>query len=267
MTATERKRLQRKRARAVVEAEQAIQKAQDAETLHEVPGNDAIDRLVSWSASVLLVPPGHPKEGEPMELPEYVVSFLKDAITHRESLLCLGRKNAKGAIVAVYLLGRMVGPLHFPGWRGGVVSVNKEKAGELKTQMEQIAEASGSRGLQFYRSPTPGRVVAPGATLDVLSADKSSGHASGFDDALVDETGLLQERDRQLVNGLRSSISARNGRIIHLSIHGDGPFVPELLELRDDPAISIHHYAAPEDCDLQDEAAWRAANPGDCQRY
>ena len=79
---------------------------------------------------------------------------------------------------------------------------------------------------------------------------------------MIDELGLLQERDRPLINGLRSSTSARNGRLIALTIHGDGPFVPEFLEAADDPAVCVHHYAAAEDCDLQDEAAWHAANPG-----
>ena len=197
-----------------------------------------------------------------MEIPEFGVDFLRDALQHRESLLCLGRKNAKSAIVAVYLLGRMVGPLFVPGWRGGVCSVNKAKAHELVRQMQEIAEASGLQGLTFLRSPAPGRVEAPGCTLDVLSADASSGHASGFDDAVIDEIGLLRERDRALVNGLRSSVSARNGRIIHLSIYGSGPFVAELVENADDPAICVHLFQADEDSDLEDPIAWAKANPG-----
>ena len=197
-----------------------------------------------------------------MEIPEFGVDFLRDALQHRESLLCLGRKNAKSAIVAMYLLGRMVGPLFVPGWRGGVCSVNKAKAHELVRQMQEIAEASGLQGLTFLRSPAPGRVEAPGCTLDVLSADASSGHASGFDDAVIDEIGLLRERDRALVNGLRSSVSARNGRIIHLSIYGSSPFVEELVEAADDPAICVHLFQADEDSDLEDPAAWAQANPG-----
>ena len=227
-----------------------------------VPAGDPIDALAAWSERVLVVPPGHPLAGDQMVLPGFAVSFLRDAVRHRESLLCLARKNAKSAIVAVYLLARMVGPLHTPGWRGSVTSVNKMKAHELVAQMQQIAEASELQGLRFLRSPAPGRVLADGASLDILAADASAGHAAGYDDAVIDETGLLQERDRALVNGLRSSTSARNGRVIHLSIHGSGPFVGELLEAADDPAVCVHHHAPPEDADMQDPVAWRAANPG-----
>jgi len=223
---------------------------------------DPAAALARWSRDVLKVPPGHPLAGQPLTLPGYGVDFIADALTHRESFLYIGRKNAKSAIVAAYLLARLVGPLRTAGYRAGVCSVNREKAGELKAQMEAIAAASGLEGLEFRRSPTPGRVVSATGAVDVLSADKSAGHAAGFTDAVCDELGLFAARDRALVNGMRSSVSARDGRFIALSIQGDAPFTQELLERRDDPAVAVHHYAAPAGCALDDPAAWDAANPG-----
>ena len=211
---------------------------------------------------MLKVPAGHPRAGDPMILPDYGVEFLRDALTHRESFLCIGRKNAKSAIVAVYLLGRLVGPLQTAGYRAGVCSVNKEKAGELKSQMEGIAAASGLDGLVFRRSPAPGRVESATGSVDILSADKSAGHASGFDDAIIDELGLFQERDRALVNGMRSSTSAKDGRFLALSIQGDAPFTKELIDRADDPAVALHLYRAPDGAAVDDPAAWSAANPG-----
>ena len=107
-----------------------------------------------------------------------------------------------------------------------MVSVNKEKAGELKRQMEQITEASGLTGLTFRRSPAPGRVESAFGTVDILSADASAGHASGFDESIVDELGLLRERDRDLVNGMRTAISARDGRVHSPFDHGRFTFHP-----------------------------------------
>ena len=164
------------------------------EPVPELPA-DAAAALAEWAADVLRIPPGHPLAGEPLVLPDFAVRFIADAWTHRESLLCIGRKNAKSAVIAVYLLARLAGPLRVRGWRGGVVSVNKEKAGELKQQMSDIAVASGLLGLEFRRSPAPGRVLSPTGTLDILSADRSAGHASRFDDAVIDELGLLRERE------------------------------------------------------------------------
>ena len=98
--------------------------------------------------------------------------------------------------------------------------------------------------------------------MDVLSADKSAGHASGFDDAIIDELGLFPERSRALVNGMRSSTGAKDGRIIVLTIQADAPFTAEMIARRDDPAVAVHLYRAPDGCALDDPAAWDAANPG-----
>ena len=197
-----------------------------------------------------------------MILPDYGVSFIRDVFKHRETFLCIGRKNAKSAIVAVYLLGRLAGPLRVAGFRAGVVSITGEKANELKAQMEAIATASGLDGLTFRRSPAPGHILSPSGRVDILAADKSAGHASGYDDSLVDEIGLLAERDRELVNGMRSAISAKNGRFIALSIQGAAPFTQEMLDRAGQPGIAVHHYTAPDGCELDDPDAWAAANPG-----
>ena len=218
--------------------------------------------VAKWAASRLVVPPGHPHAGQPFELPAFLVAFLSDALTHRESLLCIARKNAKSAAAAVLLLAYLVGPLRRPGFRAGIVSINRAKAGELRAQMEEIASASNLAGLDFWKSPAPGWVQGPEGRCDILSADRSAGHASGFDLAVIDELGLLAERDRELVAGMRTATSAKDGRFLALTIHGSGPFVAEVLDRRGEPGLALHHYAADPDAKLDDPQEWQAANPG-----
>ena len=242
-------------------------KAKAAAVVGSVPSGLPVDpagALAKWSRDALKVPPGHPRAGDPLTLPDFAVDWLRDALAPgvREAGLFVGRKNAKSAICAVYLLGRLVGPLRTAGYRAGIASVDKLKAAELKAQMETIATASGLDGLRFLRSPAPGRVESATGTVDILSADKSAGHASGFDDALVDELGLLAERDRALINGLRTSTSAKDGRFLAISILGDAPFPVEMIGRQADRACVVHVYQAPEGCALDDQAAWDAANPG-----
>ena len=209
-----------------------------------VPVADPAEVLAEWSASVLVVPPGHPLVGQPMALPKYGVEFLGDALTHRESLLCLARKNGKSAIVAVLCLGLLAGPLARPGLRIGTVSVSREKSAELYRQMRDIAEASELEGLEFRKSPAPGWVKADnGSTAEFLSADKVSGHASGFDVVIVDELGLMGEADRELIAGMRSSTSARDGRFIALSIRGESPLLEEMIDRAGLPTCAVHLYA------------------------
>ena len=138
--------------------------------------------VAEWSASVLRVPHGHPLSGAPMTVPDYGVAFYVSVFDSeiREALLCLARKNSKSGLVAVLLLAYLAGPVRRMGFRAGVVSLTKEKANELKKQMEDIATASGLTGVEFLRSPSPGRVVSPYGAVDVLSSDSDAGAASQF---------------------------------------------------------------------------------------
>ena len=123
--------------------------------------------------------------------------------------------------------------------------------------------ASGVKGLRFWRARTsPAITSESGGSVDILSADKNAGAASLYDLAICDELGLLSERNRPLVNSMRSSVSAKGGKFLSLSVAGDGPFIPEILERKGAAGLALHHYHAPEGCALDDEAAWDSANPG-----
>ena len=161
----------------------------------------------------------------------------------------------------------MVGPLRRPGQRLGCVSVNREKAGELLGQCRAISEASGLEGLDFLRTPAPGLIRGPdGATAEFLSADKSAGHSSGFDWSIVDELGLMGERDRALIAGMRTATSARNGKLVTLSIRGESPMLEEMIERKDMPTCTVHLYAPDvlqgAAVDIHDRKIWAAGNPG-----
>ena len=251
--ARDRKRAQRAREAA----SRAHQLGGAAPTVAAVDHADPVGALAAWAASTLVVPPGHPLSGRPMALPDFATDWLRASWDAHESALSTARKNAKSAIAAILSLGYLVGPLRRPGLRLAVASLDKNKASELRRQVAEIAEASGL-DVKVRRSPYPGVIESATGTLDTLSADKNAGHASGYDLVIVDETGLFPLRARELLAGLRSSVSARNGQIRHISIRGDSILFREILE---NPSVVSHVHAAPDGCKIDDEAAWRAANP------
>ena len=244
-----RDRQRRRRARLKSEARAA--------PVIDLGNRDAVGELARWAASTLKVPPGHPLAGEPMALPDFAERFLREGWGVHESALCVARKNAKSAICAILALGHLAGPLRTAGWRGAIASVTKEKAAELRAQVAAIAVASGL-DVTVRRSPYPGAIETATGRLETLSSDRTAGHSSSFDLVIVDETGLLPERARELLAGLRSSVSAKAGRVVHISVRGDSPLFAEILE---NPSSVVHRYAAPDGCPIDDEAAWRAANP------
>ena len=226
---------------------------------------DPAKAVSDWAAETLVIPPGHPNEGQPFTLPSYGVSFLQDALSPdcNEACLLVARKNSKSGIIACLLTACLVGPLRRLGWRAGVVSLSKEKATELKRQVEAISIASGLQGIRFLRTASPGITSKFGA-VDILSSGSDAGAASGFDLSIVDEIGLLRERDRALISGMRSAVSAKGGRFVSLSVYGSGPFVPEILERnrQGDPGLAVHLYQSDPAKPIDDESNWALSNPG-----
>ena len=194
-----------------------------------VDHGDPVGALATWAASTLIVPPGHPLSGGPMALPDFAVDWLRESWGAHEAAISTARKNSKSAIAAVLALGYLCGPLRRPGWRGAIASISKEKAGELRRQVREIAEASGL-DVKIRRSPYPGVIESATGSLDTLSADRHAAQSSGYDLVIVDETGLFPLRARDLLAGLRSSVSARAGKIRHISIRGDSILFREILE-------------------------------------
>ena len=150
-SATERKRAQRARESAA----RAHQLDARPAVVAVVDHLDPVGALAAWASTTLIVPPGHPRSGAPMALPDFATDWLRASWDAHESALSTARKNAKSAIAAVLALGYLVGPLRRPGWRGAIASITKEKAGELRRQVREIAEAS-NLDIRIRRSPYPG---------------------------------------------------------------------------------------------------------------
>ena len=203
-----------------------------------------------------------------MELPRFALDFLRDALQPdcKTGYGCWShaRTVKSQASLAAFILAHIAdgGPLRKAGFRCAVVSITKPKAAELKQQCQDIAEASGLRGLTFKKSPAPGSIVSRWGTCEVLSAQDYEGHASGFDLVLIDELGLLPERFRALVAGLKSSTIAKRGKMICLSIRGTSPFTTEAIERKGRAGVVLHHWAGKADCKIDDPEQLLAANPG-----
>ena len=223
------------------------------------------EAVAKWSAETLRIPTP-PKAGQPFLLDPWQVAFFGDALADdvREAGLAVARRNGKTFLIAVLCLAYLAGPLNRRYWRGAAVSLTGRNCIELRTAIEQIAAESGLQDkIDVRRSPFPGKVEGQqGASIDFLAADKASGHSVGLDVALIDEAGLLGEDQRGLWQAMATSTGGRDGRMVCFSVLGDGPMYAEMRKRAERPSTVWHEYCAPADCELDDEAAWAAANPG-----
>ena len=217
-----------------------------------------------WAHTRLKVPSG-PLTGEPFSIPDWQFDFVSDLLhpDTREAGLTVARKNGKSGLIAAVYLSFLAGPLNADNWRGLVTSLTGRLAKELRDAIEQTAQISGLYGLRVMRSPTPGVILgARGSKLDFPAADKSTGHGSGADLALIDEAGLLQERNRLLWNAVISCISGRDGTFGVISIQGDGPMLAEMAARADEPEVAWHSYITDKKVPIDSPIAWHQSNPG-----
>ena len=136
---------------------------------------DPVGALAAWAAETLIVPPGHPRSGQTMALPPFAVRTgcgRRGTRTNRRSARLARTQNrdcgGPGA--------RLFGGTAAASWlaRGDCVSITKEKAGELRRQVAEIAEAS-NLDIRIRRSPYPGVIESATGSLDTLSADQAVG--------------------------------------------------------------------------------------------
>lgn len=229
-------------------------------------GLDGAKSLKVWAETVLKVPAGR-LAGRPFVLEDWQVDALARflAADTVEGALCTARKNGKTGLIIALVLGHVApgAPLQTPRWRGLWVSLTGDLAAEGRRQADEIIDVSGLSGVHIRKSPAPGSIVGvDGSDCKMLAADKSSGHAAGADLAVIDEGGLLPERKRALWDAITSATSGRDGRTLAISVRGDGPMFREMRARAGEPGVEVIDYQAPADCRLDDESAWRAANPG-----
>lgn len=258
MTSTERSRKHRHKRKI----ERLLEEENRCTSLPKPWTGEPSIALKRWSEK-LVVPSGL-LGGTNFIIPDWQTEFVRSAMAPgiREAGLSVARKNGKSGLIALLLLAHLIGPLRSPGWRGLVVSLTGRLALELWRAMGEICRAN-RLDCEFKRTPQPGIALGADDTrVDFLAADRATGHAVGANLAVIDEAGLLQERERELWNAMISSVSGRDGRLICISIKGDGPMFRELEQRKGMESVHFVEYSSDPRLPLDDETAWHQANPG-----
>ena len=203
--------------------------------------------------------------GQRFKLHDFQTDWLREALFSelvRSAYLCIARKNAKTALIAIILLAYLCGPLNAENWRAIVASCDKDKADELLRQIEEIKKASDipDSKLRIYANKVVG---LNDASASFLSSSSNSGQAAGSDLSVIDELGLLAERDRPLVQAMTTATAGRDGRLLCISIRGGGPFMEEAKErAKTLPSVYYKEFSGKPGAALDDEPNWHQANPG-----
>ncbi|HEY0638704.1 MAG TPA: terminase [Pseudonocardiaceae bacterium] len=127
---------------------------------------------------------------------------------------------------------------------------------DLRAELDTVRRTNGD---EWFR-------VSSGGRYKIAASNRSAGRGLSVDELNIDE--LREQRSWDAWSALSKTTSARpGGQIWCMSNAGDDESVV-LNQLREaalsgaDPSIGLFEWSAPEGCDLDDEDAWCAANPG-----
>ena len=229
-------------------------------------------RIIKFVEAYCVTPEGA-DVGKPLVLADFQKQFIRDVYDNpagtRRALLSVSRKNGKSGLVAGLLLAHLVGPEAKRNSQIVSGAMSRDQAALVFNLACKMVMQSPTLAELVRIIPSGKRLI--GLPLNVefkaLAADGKTAH--GLSPVLVigDEWGQVRGPQDDFIDALLTSQGAHENPlqiIISTQAASDADWLSVQIDdalKSGDPKIVCHLYAAPEGCDLLDEAAWKAANP------
>ncbi|MCW1431388.1 terminase large subunit [Novosphingobium sp. JCM 18896] len=218
------------------------------------------------------VPEG-PLVGQPVRLADFQEAFFyaiyDNEVVTKKALLSIARKNSKTATISMIVLVHTVGPEAKLNSRINSGGRSRKQAAEVYNYASKMVQLSPK--LRQYCRLIPSNKKIIGLPMNVeyeaLSAEGSTTHGGSPIVAIVDEAGQIKGPQDDFWDALTTGQGAYDDALL-IVISTQAPTDADLFSIELDnaersqnPSTVSHVYAAPEDCELDDESAWEAANP------
>lgn len=214
-------------------------------------------------------------QGGPFKLDWWEKNFIRDIYEPhrrlrrvvRRAILSVARKNGKTALIACIALAHLIGPEAIANGEIYSAANDRDQASIVFKFAKQIVEAEPELRGEIEIIPSTKTMVArrTGSIYRAVSAEAGTKH--GYLPSVVIYDELAQAKNRELYDVPDTSFGARSEPLfVVISTQSNDPehILSKLIDdglAQTDPAIVCHLYAADDECDLDDEAQWKKANP------
>lgn len=232
------------------------------------------ERVIAFIHKYCKVPEGD-LIGQPMVLDEFQVDFILatydgDGVHFvHTAILSIGRKNGKTGLIAALLLAHIAGPEAVKNSQIVSGALAKDQAAivfKLARKMVEMSEDL-SRLVRIFPSGKALLGLSKNVEYAALSAEAKTKHGLSPILIIFDEAGQIRGPMNDFYTALETAQGAY-ARAMKIIISTQAPTAADMLsvmideqERNPDPHVVCHVYAAPEECELNDEDAWRASNP------
>lgn len=231
------------------------------------------DRVIRFISSYCLTPEGV-HVGKPLQLAPFQIQFLRDIYDNphgtRRAYLSLGRKNGKTSLCAAILLAHLVGPEAQLNSQIVSGARSREQASVLHALASKMISLSPELSKICRIVPSGKRIIGLPMNVEYRALAAEGSTAMGLSPvlAILDEAGQVKGPHDEFFEAITTAQGAHeNPLLMAISTQSatDADWFSILLddaERSQDPRIVSHVYTAPEGCDLEDQEAWKASNPG-----
>lgn len=230
------------------------------------------EKVIAFIERYCLIPEGA-QVGMPIRLAEFQRRFILEVYDNpagtRRAYLSVGRKNGKTALIACLLLAHLVGPEAKLNAQIVSGALSRDQAALVFNLAAKIVQLSPELSKIVRIVPSGKRLIGLPMNVEykALAAEGRTAHGLSPVLAILDEMGQVKGPQNDFVDAITTSQGAHDAPLL-LVISTQAPTDADLMSIwlddairSEDPTMVCHLYAAPDDCDLLDRDAWKAANP------
>jgi phage terminase large subunit-like protein len=230
------------------------------------------ERVIAFIEHYCKVPSGK-SVGVDFQLDDFQKKFILEVYdnphTTRRGYLSIGRKNGKTALIACILLAHLVGPEAKKNSQIISGAMSREQAAIVYDLASKIVAMSPKLSVIVREVPSSKKLCGLPMNTEyrAISAEGKTAHGLSPILAILDELGQVRGPNSDFVDAITTSQGAHEAPLL-LAISTQAPNDNDLFSIwlddaktSDDKNIVCHLYEAAKDCNLEDPAEWKKANP------
>lgn len=200
---------------------------------------------------------------------EFILAVYDNPHGTHTAVLSIGRKNGKTALIAGLLLAHIVGPEAVQNSQIVSGALSKDQASIVFKLARKIVDMHPDLAARTKVFPSHKSLLGLSMNVeyDALSAEAKTKHGLSPKVVIFDEAGQIKGPTNDFYTALETAQGAYEDAL-KIIISTQAPTAADLLSIiidnqaaNPDPRVVVRVYAAPDECELDDEEAWKAANP------
>lgn len=230
------------------------------------------ERVIAFIEAYCKVPEGN-LVGQKIKLLPFQKKFIKaiydnPKITSR-AYLSIARKNGKSALIAAIILAHSIGPEAKLNSQIITGARSRDQAAIIFKLAEKMVRLSSELSKIVKLIPSTKTLIGLPMNVEFRAISAEAGTAHGLSPvlAILDEVGQVKGPYDAFIEAIETAQGAHD-RPLLIAISTQAPTDADLFSLwlddaatGADPHTVSHIYSAPEDSDVLDKKAWKAANP------